>query len=351
MMQLNKPTTDIITDALQKYSNTQLPIDEFLHQLLNDAQVYLSTTEIEATISIISNTLEAISAAYQDIQRYKSRGLSLNIWLRDNLNKTIQDLPQAEQDSIIEAVKSAMNNSNVELFKRLNNGETNINVIADLVSSSFTDLNKTAIANNLKEELQLNTLLTVIALENISTDSQQEYTAAQAYFDTPLDTETDNDIKKVVAAAVEIAKKKNLLSDELTKASTIQITATVDAGITATKIAYKVAQNELEPITAIDYLMDKAAAGVMAVIDVTCQVVGENVGAVVGDAFGGLVSPELATIGAEIGREIGTMAGKTVADFVNTGVAIVATAAKSAVRTVCKVAQSAYNTVCSWLGF
>lgn len=236
-----------------------------------------------------------------------------------------------------------MNSGNVELFKQLSNGETDINVIAELASSSFTDLNKDAIATNLKEELKLNTLLSAIALETVSTDSQQESTIAQAYFDAPLDAETDNDIKKVVAAAVEIAKKKNLLVEELNEASTIEITATVDAGLTSAKVAYKVEQKELEPIDALDYLIDKAAARVIAVVDVTCKTVGGNIGAKVGAVLGGLFNPAAAVLGAKVGRIIGAAAGKKVAEIVNAGVSIVASAAKTAVRTVCETANRTWE--------
>jgi hypothetical protein len=348
----------LIHDALEKYALNQQPIDDFLYQLLSDSNAYSSEADIKQTVVQISATIDAISLAYSDIQRYKSNGLSLTIWLRDNLNKAIQDLPQTEQDSIIEAAKTAMNSGNVALFKQLSNGETDINVIAELASSSFTDLNKDAIATNLKDELKLNTLLSAIALETVRTDSQQESTIAQAYFDAPLDAETDNDVKKVVAAAVEIAKKNKLLVEELNEASTIQITATVDAGLTSAKVAYKVEQRELEPIDALDYLIDKAAARVMAVVDVTCKTAGGNIGATVGAAIGGLFNPAAAVLGAKVGRVIGAAAGKKVSEIVNVGVSIVASAAKSAVRTVCETASRAWegvksvgSTFASWLGF
>ncbi|MEI6336439.1 MAG: hypothetical protein WCS87_17925 [Methylococcaceae bacterium] len=338
----------LIHQALEEYADNQQPIDDFLYQLLSDSNAYDSEADIKQTVVQISATINAISLAYSEIQRYKSNGLSLNIWLRDNLNKAIQDLPQAEQDSIIEAAKTAMNSGNVELFKQLSNGETDINVIAELASTSFTDLNKTAIASNLKEELKLNALLSAIALETVSTDSQQESTIAQAYFDTPLDAETDNDVKKVVAAAVEIAKKKKLLAEELNQASTIETTATVDAGLTSAKVAYKVEQKELEPIDALDYLIDKAAARVIAVVDSTCKTVGGNIGAKVGAALGGLFNPAAVVLGAKVGRVIGVAAGKKVAELVNTGVSVVANAAKTVVRSVCETAERAWEGVKSF---
>ncbi len=333
----------IIHDALEQYAVNHQPINDFLHQLLTDSNAYTSEAEIKQTVEQISATIDAISLAYSEIQHYKSKGLSLHIWLRDNLNKTIQNLPQAEQDSIIEAAKTAMSSGNVELLKRISNGETDLKVIAELASHSFIDLNKDAIAINLKDELKLNTLLSAIALETVSTESNQESTVAKAYFEAPLDTETDNDVKKVVAAAVEIAKKKKLLTDELNETSTIETTATVDAGMTSAKVAYKVEQKQLEPIDALDYLIDKAAARVIAVVDSTCKTAGGNIGAKVGSVLGGLFNPAAAELGAKVGRVVGAAAGKKVAEIVNKGVNVVASAAKSVVRSVCETASRTWE--------
>lgn len=339
---------DIISEVLEKYSTTEKSIDGFLYQVLTDSNVYSTVDEINQTVVKISATIDAISQAYQDIQAYKSKGLSVNIWLRDNLNKAIAHLPQAEQDTIIDAAKLAMNSGNIALFKQLSNGETDVNLIADLVSNSFVDLNKTAIGNNLKEEIKLNTLLNAIALESISGDNNQEYKAAQAYFAAPLDSKEDSDFKKVVAAAVEIAKKKKLLIDELNEASTEQIAATVDKGVTAAKVAYKIAEGEISAIDALDYLIDKAAARVMVVVDSTCKRVGANVGAVVGAAIGELFSPAGAALGAKVGRVVGAAAGKKVAEFVSKGVEKVASAAKTLVRSVCETAERAWEGVKSF---
>lgn len=340
---------DIIYATLEKYSGNSQPIDSFIAQVLRESDAYSSEAEINQTVVKISATIEAISQAYQDIQSYKAKGLPVNIWLRDNLNKAIQHLPQAEQDAVIEAAKSAMKSGNVEIFKQLTNAQGDINLVADLVSNQFSDLNKTACANNLKEEIKLNVLLNAIALENVSNDESQFSKAAQSYFSAPLDNQTDNDFKKVVAAAVEIAKKKNLLSDELANASTEQITTTVDTGITSAKVAYKVAQNELHPADALDYLIDKAAARVMTTVDTVCRQGGAALGARVGAAIGGLINPMFAAMGATLGGKIGAMAGEKVADFVNTGVSKIASAAKSVAKSVYQGVSSAYNTVRGWL--
>ncbi len=79
---LSQQSSDIIHQALEKYVDNQQPIDDFLHQLLTDSNAYTSEAEIKQTVAQISATIDAISLVYSDIQRYKSRGLSLNIWLQ-----------------------------------------------------------------------------------------------------------------------------------------------------------------------------------------------------------------------------------------------------------------------------
>lgn len=352
-MQLNQQATDIITDALKKYSDNQQPIDDFLYQLLDDSQAYTSEADIKETIVKISDTLDAISTAYQDIQRYKSQGLTTSIWLRDQLDLSIQHLAQEEQNEVIAAVKSALNNGNNELLKQLSDGATTVDLVAALVSNEFSDLNKTACANNLQEEIKLNALLNAIAVENIISDDdiKDDCKAALAYFVAPLDDQIDHDFKKVVVASVEIAKKKNLLPESLANASTEQITAIVDNGVTATKVAYKIAQGDIDPLDAVDYLVDKTAARVKTVVTTACQTVGGSIGASVGAALGGLFNPAAAAIGAKVGRAIGAAAGKKVAEIVNKGVGFVASTAKSVVRTAYEGLKSAGRTVLGWLGF
>lgn len=352
-MQLNKPATDIIIDALNQYSNTQLPVDDFLYQLLDESEAYSSDTEIKDTLNKISSTLEAISTAYHDIQHYKEKGLTTSIWLRDQLEQSVQHLAQDQQNEVIEAVKTALNNGNNQLLKQLSDGASTVDLVAALVSNEFSDLNKTACANNLQEEIQLNTLLNAIAVENIITadDIKEDCKAAIAYFVAPLDSETDNDFKKVVVAGVEIAKQKNLLPESLSDTSTEQITAIVDNGVTATKVAYKIAQGDIDPLDALDYLVDKTAARVKTVVTTACQTAGGSIGASVGALLGGLFNPAAAAIGAKVGRVVGAAAGKKVAEVVNKGVGFVASAAKSVARTVCEGAKSFCRGVASLFGW
>ena len=352
-MQLNQHATDIIIDALNQYSNTELSVDDFLYQLLDESKAYSSDAEIKDSITKISDTLTAISEAYQDIQRYKAKGASTKEWLQHQLEQTIQHLPQDQQNDIIIAIKTALNDGNQQLFQQLGNLENPVDLVASLVSNQFEDINKTLCVDNLQQEIQLNALLNALTLDKIQTDDTipNDCKAAIDYFVAPLDDETDTNFKKVVVASVEIAKKKNLLPDSVANASTEQITAIIDNGVTSAKVAYKVANAELDPIEAIEHLIDKTAARVKTVMTETCKNAGGNIGASIGSALGGLINPAAAVLGAKVGRVVGNVAGQKIAEVVNKGVNMVASAAKSVTRIVCESVKSAGRAVLGWLGF
>jgi len=152
---LPKQGVDIIAEVLEKYSNIQdkSNIDNFLTKVLTDSKAYKDENEISQTVKDISQTIDSISNGYQEIQEYKSKGLSSAIWLRDNLDKAVSHLAQDEKDSVISSVKTAMSNSNNEMLKALTGESSVAEIVPALVTNSFSDLNKTAIANNFKEEI------------------------------------------------------------------------------------------------------------------------------------------------------------------------------------------------------
>lgn len=342
---------NLIKRILQQYSQSEQPINAFLTQVLSESNAYASPQEIDKTVSDISITIDTISLAYQDIQDYKTRGLSTGIWLRDNLDKVIHDLPQTEQDAVIESLKSVMNRGNNDLFNSLTDTETDANLVDKLTGNSFSDLNKTAIANNFKEEIKTNTLLNALAFAGTESqdNSNENCSAAQAYFASPLNDPADDNFRKVVTAALEIAKKQNLLNEDLTDTSTVQMAAMVDSGTSSAKAAYKVAQGEVPVIDALDYAIDRSAARVSAVIQVTCQIAGAAVGTLIGGAVGGVLGELGMRMGAEIGRDIGSTAGAKVGELIAQGMRHVAAAAKTTIREVIAVGKSVVGKLVSWL--
>jgi hypothetical protein len=341
--------TGVLAEVLEQYATTQATTHEFIYQTLTASQAYTSDEEVKATLADISETIDAIDAAYLDIQAYKKKGLSLDIWLRDGLQNAVGHLPQAEQDQVADAVRTAMNANNHALLNTLSDGAAGTNQATDVVAKGFADLNKNVFGLELREDIKVNALLNAMALETIQVHGDKENTAAGAYFASGLGDVTDSNFKKVVVTAVEIAKKKQLLPDALGKMSTVEIAAIVDKGLTGVKVAHKLATGELEPIAAVDYLIDRTAARIKAVVDTTCRKVGNKVGATIGATIGSIFGPVGTALGAAIGGWVGEQAGQKVADFVNKGVEKVASAAKSIVRSAGKAVSSALSSAKAWV--
>lgn len=343
---LSPASIELITRVLQQYSQSQQPIDDFLRKILLESNTYAKQQDIDKTVNEISLTIDTISLAYQDMQRYKNRGLSSSIWLRDNLDQVIHVLPQTEQDAVIESLKSAMTRGNSALLSSLTNNESEANLVDELTSNSFRDLNKIAISDNLKEEIKTNTLLNVLVFDRGESqiNSIDNNAAAQAFFSSPLNDAGDDDFKKVIATAMEIAKRKHLLNADLANISTVQMAAMADSGTSSAKAAYKVATGEVPVIDALDYLIDRAIARVSAVINVACQITVASVGALIG----GVLGKDGMELGAEVGREVGAVAGAAVGELVTRGMVQVATVAKTVIRDVIKVGKLVARKVLSW---
>ncbi|QQZ28940.1 hypothetical protein HMY34_09330 [Thiothrix subterranea] len=339
---------DRVAEVLAQYATTQATTHDFIYQTLTASQAYASDEEVKATLADICDTIDAIDAAYQDIQAYKQKGLSLDIWLRDGLQAAVGHLPQAEQDQVADAVRTAMNANNHALLNTLSDGAAGTNQATDVVAKGFADLNKNVFGLELREDIKVNALLNAMALETIQVHGDKENTAAAAYFASGLGDATDSNFKKVVVTAVEIAKKKQLLPDALSNVSTVEMAAIVDKGLTGVKVAHKLATGELDPIAAVEYLIDRTAARVKAVVDTTCRTVGNKVGATIGGMIGSIFGPVGTALGTAVGGYVGEQAGQKVADFVNKGVEKVASAAKAVVRSAGKTVSSAASSV--WSG-
>lgn len=339
----------VITEVLGQYAITQEKPNDFMLRMLTESQAYASDTEVQTTFADVSATIDAIDRAYQDIQAYKQKGLSLDIWLRDSLQNTIKKLPQAEQNQVADAVRTAMNNSNYTLLNSLSDGAASTNQSTDVIAKGFSDLNKNLFGSEVREDIKVNALLNAIALETIQVQSEKDNTAAVTYFASGLGDITDSNFKKVVVTAVEIAKKKQLLPNAMNNVSTIEMATIVDQGLTNIKVAHKVETGELEPIAAIEYLIDRTAARVKTVIETTCLRVGGKIGTAIGSTIGSIFGPVGTALGSQIGGVVGTAAGQKVANAINKGVEKMASVAKSVVRSAGKAMSSIFSSAKSWV--
>jgi hypothetical protein len=151
----------------------------------------------------------------------------------------------------------------------------------------------------------------------------------QDWLKDTLDSEKDDDIKKVTAAATVLGQKIKNPEDPL---STEEITQIADGGVSSVKVAYKVGTGELDPTEATDYLIDRGTSTLGTVVKTTCEKVGEKAGEVVGGFIGKVFGPVGTVIGAKIGGAIGRAAGKFVGEVIIPGIKKVANFAKEVIH-------------------
>ena len=287
------------------------------------------------------------------MRQSKAKGISSVVWLRDIISKVIEKFPSAEQGNIIGETKNALKKANSELFSLLYGMEMPNGLSDPIKNYEFKDINATAIVQNLKKELENNTLLGAITFGEgfgIKVDTKhREIKSVKDYFTNKLDSPEDSQIKKVVIAAAEIAKKNGFWP--LVGKSTAEVALIVDRGLTTAKLAYKIGKGEMTPIDVSDYLIDRTASTISTIMIKTCQKVGSEVGKAIGTAIGAVFSPAGAAVGAVVGRIVGYIAGTAVGEVVANGVRKIATVAKEAVKKVVGKVIGFVKPIASLLGF
>ncbi|MDR1642239.1 MAG: hypothetical protein LBT59_21315 [Clostridiales bacterium] len=158
----------------------------------------------------------------------------------------------------------------------------------------------------------------------------------EKYFTDELESVTDDDTKKIIAAAA-IIKQKLYGLDNF---SYEEMTHIADAGVSTAKVAYKVGAGTLDPTSAADYLVDKATARVGTIIDTTCKVWGEKAGQYIGGVIGSIFGPTGIVLGITIGGTVGKYAGKAVGEYIVPGIKKVASFAKKTLHAAWEGAKS-----------
>lgn len=115
-------------------------------------------------------------------------------------------------------------------------------------------------------------LMGEIVSEETLDNMKGNYQCLKEFFDTPIGDPCETKTKKAIAATIIIAKEKGtlpfVLSDDYAPE---QIATMVDTAFSNAKIAYKVAQGEVDTIEAAEYLIDKAASRLDALVDVAFE--------------------------------------------------------------------------------
>ena len=325
-------------------------MSSYVLELLAETGGY-SEREQKEVFKEISSTIDMLDESFASLQEFKTKGGSRATWLKNKIEKAISKLPDEEQSGIMKEVKTALFNSNSEIYTALYEQQLPEGLSQTIKNYGMSGINAVAVIQGVEKDIQTNSILNAITqsgTEAIPLSKEQiELPTMKQFFEQKLDSPEDKSIKKVVAVAAEIARKNGF--KPLQGKTPAQIAMVVDRGVTTAKLAYKVATGDVTLADAAEYLIDRAASTVNVAVTKTCQTVCSNVGAAVGGAIGSVFGPAGTVVGATIGRAAGYVAGTKVAECVALGVNKVAEAAKSVARSVCSGISSAVSSVCSFV--
>ena len=160
---------NILYSILKKYSekDKSLSTDEFIRQELLASNQF-SKDEVDEIVKTISDTISSNSNNYREIQEYKKKGKTSSHWLRDLLDKVTSTFSPKAKSSLITSIKNALNQSNLDLANKMT-GEDITEIVRPLETDDFSEHHRNIIAENLKDELRINSHLKNIALEKVIT--------------------------------------------------------------------------------------------------------------------------------------------------------------------------------------
>ena len=125
------------------------------------------------------------------------------------------------------------------------------------------------IENNTTNNITLSAALPVESLLSETVQNAvKDYKTVTEYFDSDFIGNNDKKLKKVVSAAIIVAKHTGVAPLPLQGLDATQIASTVDTGLTQIKAAYQTAKGTFATqMEAIDVLVDRGAARLCTMID------------------------------------------------------------------------------------
>lgn len=299
-------------------------------------------------IHTISDTIDSIDLNYRDLKAHKEKGGSTKEWLQQKLEEAVTAENKTEQIQQLLTGMEAANRDMAAELARSSEIEETIDYTEGQDLGEYAGLNKKQYAQHIIDAISNNTLLHSVQFEdNTLTIPKEcrEHPLLKQYFEAPLDAEEDSAVKKAVSAGFAIAREKNLLPKAMETVSDEDLAHIVERGLTQAKTAYKVGTGEISPIAAINYCIDRTASTVASVAKKVCSTVGTVAGKILGGVLGSKFGPAVAKAVSFAGGVIGQKVGKTIGTVIGKGVKMIASAAKTAVKTVAAGAKKLWTDI------
>lgn len=206
------------------------------------------------------------------------------------------------------------------------------------------------LANQISKQQAVQSLSLGKSLEQMDIPLIREYKVVKDFMNLPVNDPKEKALKKVMAAAMVTAAEKGVLPFPVPKKAS-SIASVVDEGLTHMKVAYKVAQGEMNPVEATETVLHHAISRAVSVVKkVASRVVDTAVPAVanlVVDAVS-TVFPPVQLVKPFVERAV-PYVSHAVKTAVHVGIQTLAEAAKPIVRTVAKTVVAAGRKVTSFL--
>jgi hypothetical protein len=164
--------------------------------------------------------------------------------------------------------------------------------------------------------------------------AHEEDTRLAAFFERPNGDARDVDVVRVVAAAALGRVPQAVLSRPLVGV----MTAGIDVGVRGMKAAVRVGLGADTLSTAVEWVVDRAAAAAAVAVEKAAEEGGAKAGAAVGGWVGSFVGA--AHRGAAVGAQLGRIAGARVGSALASGIRAFGEKAKSMVGDVVKTVGS-----------
>lgn len=187
------------------------------------------------------------------------------------------------------------------------------------------------------------------ALEQVDIPLVKEYRVVKDFMNLPVNDPKEKALKKVMAAAMVTAAEKGVLPFPVPKKAS-SIASVVDEGLTHMKVAYKVAQGEMNPVEATETVINHGIARAVSVVKKVASKVVDKVVPVVANVVVDAVStvfPPVQLVKPVVQKTV-PYVSHAVKIAVHAGIQTLAEAAKPIVRTVAKPLVAAGRKIVSF---
>ena len=281
---------------------------------------------------------------YSDILSSKNQGISTELWL----NQKFEVYNNEQSNFLPEFLENVENEMKVGIESSLSSDQSKKQ------QEKFEPKNK---VKSIFDLIKFSTNLSVISNEkhqnSMSIILDEELVTFQKAIESKIGDETDVLAKEFITLAM-LKSQSQFSNSALQAYSAIQVASVVDSSYSIFKVGYHLTIGTIRASDMTEYLIDRAAARIEALIHVAGKSLGTKVGAKLGKVVGSVLGPTGATLGNYVGAAIGGMVGEKIARMASSGLQKVIPVLKEKVNRFFEKASdqasSLVNHVIMWMG-